>query len=61
MNLYYLVPQDGYLVHCTWNAKDTLLSRKGSTSITMDEVDHLESTVDGEHFMKACISLIEAR
>ena len=57
VNLYDLVPKVGYLMHCTWDANDTLLSRKGSTSIMMDDVDHLESAVDGE----ARISLIEAR
>ena len=61
VNLYDLVPKAGYLMHCTWDATDTLLDRKGSTSIMMDDVDHLESAVDGEHFKKACISLIEAR
>ena len=47
VNLYDLVPKAGYLMHCTWDGKDTLLGRKGSTSIMMDDVDHLESAVDG--------------
>ena len=37
VNLYDLVPKAGYLMRCSWDAKDTLLSRKRSPSIKMDD------------------------
>lgn len=61
VNLYDLVPQNEYLLQTTWlvKRKNNLLVRFQS-AVKMDDIDHLDSVVDGETLVRACIDTVEA-
>ena len=60
-NLYRLVPKQQYLFSLKWFVLPNGKRTKRRTTVQMDDIDHLDSVVDGEHFMRAIIQHLESQ
>ena len=60
-NLYRLVPKQQYLFSLRWFVLRNGKRTKRRTTVQMDDIDHLDSAVDGEHFMRAIIQHLESQ
>ena len=60
-NLYRLVPKQQYLFSLEWHVQRNGKRTKRRTTVQMDDIDHLDSVVDGEHFMRAIIDHLEGQ
>ena len=60
-NLYRLVPKQQYLFSIKWFVLRNGKRTKRRTTVQMDDIDHLDSVVDGEHFMRAIIQHLEGQ
>ena len=60
-NLYRLVPKQQYLFSLKWFVLRNGKRTKRRTTVQMDDIDHLDSVVDGEHFMWAIIQHLEGQ
>ena len=60
-NLYWLVPKQQYLFSLKWFVLHNGKRTKRHTTVQMDDIDHLDSVVDGEHFMRAIIQQLESQ
>ena len=60
-NLDRLVPKQQYLFSLKWFVLRQGKRIRRRTTVQMDDIDHLESVVDGEHFMRAIIQHLESQ
>ena len=60
-NLYRLVPKQQYLFSLKWFVLRNGKRTRRRTTVQMDDIDHLDSVVDGEHFMRAIIQHLEGQ
>ena len=60
-NLYRLVPKQQYLFSLKWIVLRNGKRTKRRTTVQMDDINHLDSVVDGEHFMRAIIQHLEGQ
>ena len=58
-NLHALVPKQQYLFLCKWRVERDHKTRVRRAHVRMDDIDHLDSVVDGEHFMRAIVDQLE--
>ena len=65
VNIYHLVPKDDFIISTTWlkqvpqQEREDLIEEQGSASCLVNDLKDLDSVVDGVHFMKAAINLLE--
>ena len=60
-DLYRLVPKQQYLFSLKWFVLRNGKRTRRRTTVQMDDIDHLDSVVDGEHFMRAIIQHLEGQ
>ena len=60
-NLDRLVPKQQYLFSLKWFVLRNGKRTRRRTTVQMDDIDHLDSVVDGEHFMRAIIQHLEGQ
>ena len=60
-DLYRLVPKQQYLFSLKWFVLRNGKRTRRRTSVQMDDINHLDSVVDGEHFMRAIIQHLEGQ
>ena len=60
-NLDRLVPKQQYLFSLKWFVLRQGKRIRRHTTVQMDDIDHLDSVVDGEHFMRAIIQHLEGQ
>ena len=60
-NLYRLVPKQQYLFSLKWFVLRNGKRTRRRTTVQMDDIDHLDSVSDGEHFMRAIIQHLEGQ
>ena len=60
-NLHRLVPKQQYLFSLKWYVLRNGKRTKRRTTVQMDDIDHLDSVVDGETFMRAIIQHLEGQ
>ena len=60
-NLHRLVPKQQYLFSLKWYVLRNGKRTKRRTTVQMDDIDHLDSVVDGETFMRAIMQHLEGQ
>ena len=60
-DLYRLVPKQQYLFSLKWFVLRNGKRTRRRTTVQMDDINHLDSVVDGEHFMRAIIQHLEGQ
>ena len=65
VNIYHLVPKDDFIINQTWVKKfpqqegEEMIEEQGSASCLVSDLKDLDSVVEGVHFTKAAINLLE--
>ena len=61
INAHAIVPESAYLVRARWAVQQGCSLVMDGAHIKMDDIDDLESMVDRESFVSACIDTLEAK